>query len=210
MPSKPLHATTTIKTLSSMVFLAETPDDYFVSPSPLKDGFVVDENSIPTGQNVFFNSWKHATPLPSPAEVRQAANGPNHIKGSVGRQQVICFPNLQLIVKYGDTKRTTVSEGQNLWLLSFLPDMRVPKVYGWCVDGDQMFLYMERIEGVTVEERWPSLSASEKLAVAKQLDSMISSMRRLKQAPGNRYIGQFPSHVFHFSSLLRLFFNRIN
>ena len=209
MPSKPLHATTTIKALSSMVFLAETPDD-FTSPSPLKDGFVVDENSIPTGQNVFFNSWKHATPLPSPAEVRQAANGPNHIKGSVGRQQVICFPNLQLIVKYGDTKRTTVSEGQNLWLLSFLPDMRVPKVYGWCVDGDQRFLYMERVEGVTVEERWPSLSASEKLAVAKQLDSMISSMRRLKQAPGNRYIGQFPSHVFHFSSLLRLFFNRIN
>lgn len=180
--------------MSSIEFLAGTHDD-FNSPSPLKDGFVVDENSIPTGQNVFFNNWKHATPLPSPAEVRQAANGPNHIKISVSRQQVICFPNLQLIVKYGDTLRTTVSEGQNLWLLSFLPHMRVPKVYGWCVDGDQRFLYMERIEGVTVEERWPSLSPSEKLAVAKQLNSMISSMRGLKQAPGNSYVGQFPSHV---------------
>ena len=138
---------------------------------------------------MFFNNWTHATPLPSPAQVRQTAKGPNHIKISVSRQQVICFPNLQLIVKYGDTSMTPISEGQNLWLLSFLPHMRVPKVYGWCVDGNQRFLYMERIEGVTVEERSPSLSTLEKLAVAEQLNSMVSSMRRLKQAPGNSYIG---------------------
>jgi hypothetical protein len=28
-----------------------------------------------------------------------------------------------------------MSEGQTLWLLSFLGPMRVPKVYGWCEDG---------------------------------------------------------------------------
>jgi aminoglycoside phosphotransferase len=67
--------------------------------------------------------------------------------------------------------------------------MRVPKVYGWCEDGDERFIYMERIEGVTVEERWSSLSAAQKLSVVEQLNLMVSSMRRLKQAPGNRYVG---------------------
>ena len=73
-----------------------------------------------------------------------------------------------------------------------LAAIRVPKVYGWCEDGDQRFFYVERIEGVMMEERWPSLSAEEKLAVAKQLNSMVSSMRRLKQHLGNSYIGQSP------------------
>jgi aminoglycoside phosphotransferase (APT) family kinase protein len=67
--------------------------------------------------------------------------------------------------------------------------MRVPKVYGWCEDGDERFIYMERIEGVTVEERWSSLSTPQKLSIVEQLNLMVSSMRRLKQAPGNRYVG---------------------
>ncbi|GLB43422.1 putative phosphotransferase enzyme family protein [Lyophyllum shimeji] len=167
---------------------AQIPNNCFAtfSSSPLKDRFVVDENSIPTDQAVFFDNWPHATALPSPAQVRQASNRLNHLKK---RQQVVCFPDLQLIVKYGHTSTTPVAEGQTLWLLSFVPHMRVPKVYGWCEDGGQRFIYMERVEGVTVEERWPSLSAPQKLAVVEQLNVMVSSMRRLKQAPGNSYIG---------------------
>ena len=49
---------------------------------------------------------------------------------------------------------------------------------------------MERIEGFTVKERWPVLSTPQKLAVVEQLNLMVSSMRLLKQAPGNTYIGQ--------------------
>jgi aminoglycoside phosphotransferase len=51
--------------------------------------------------------------------------------------------------------------------------MRVPKVYGWCKDGGERFIYMEHVEGVTVEERWSSLSAPQKLAVAEQLNLMV-------------------------------------
>ena len=54
---------------------------------------------------------------------------------------------------------------------------------------------MEYIEGETVKKRWPSLSAPEKQAVAEQLNLMISSMRCLKQASGNIYIGVVLPHV---------------
>ncbi|KAF8063441.1 kinase-like domain-containing protein, partial [Lyophyllum atratum] len=104
-------------------------------------------------------------------------------------QHVVCFPTLQLVVKYGDTSTTPVSEAQTLWLLSFVTCIRVPKVYGWCEDGDERFIYMEHVQGITVEERWPSLSALEKLAVMGQLASMVSSMRRLRQSSGDEYIG---------------------
>ena len=64
-----------------------------------------------------------------------------------------------------------------------------------------------------MEERWPLLSVEEKLAVAKQLNSMVSSMRCLKQPLGNSYIGHWQSPSYmplpHLSSLLRQYPNRV-
>ncbi len=166
--------------------------------SPLQSDFVVDETVIPIGQAIFFDNWLHPTSLPSPAQVRQSedAHSLKHADVSRNRQQVICFPHLQLVVKFGHISTTPVSEGQTLWLLSFLPHMRVPKVYGWCEDAGQRFIYMAYIEGVTAKKRWPLLSAPEKQDVAEQLNLMVSSMRCLKQAPGNTYIGPSSCHMW--------------
>ncbi|RDB23608.1 hypothetical protein Hypma_009135 [Hypsizygus marmoreus] len=170
--------------------VAPTPTEVLTtSHSPIKND-VVDEHLIPTGSAVFFDNWTFSAALPSPSEVREAPDVLKEPVSSSG-QRVVCFPALNLVVKYGSTLRTPVSEGQTLWLLSFMTTstMRVPKVYGWCEDAGQRFIYMERLEGVTVDERWPSLSPAQKLAVVEQLNLMISSMRRLVQATGNTYIG---------------------
>ncbi|KAF8056557.1 hypothetical protein FPV67DRAFT_1658215 [Lyophyllum atratum] len=57
--------------------------------------------------------------------------------------------------------------------------MRLPKVYGWSEDCGERLIYMEHVQGVTVDERWPSLSALERRAVMDQLASPVSSMRCL-------------------------------
>lgn len=161
--------------------------------SPLSivgNNLVVDERRIPAGAAVYFDNWTDSM-LPSPAEVREAAKGPNLLKGTLGWgvKRVVQFPERRLIVKYGLMGTMPVSEGQTLWLLSYVTTMRVPKIHGWCEDGEERFIYMEQIEGVTVQDRWPLLSAPEKLAVVQQLNTMITSMRCLRQAPGNQYIG---------------------
>jgi len=94
----------------------------------------------------------------------------------------------------------------------FLPDMRVPKVYRRCKEGDEKFLHMERIEGVMVEKRWTSLSASAKPVIAEQLNLMISSMKRMKHTPENSFVGQvsFPPYPFTSVPCLRLIPNQNN
>lgn len=179
------------------------PKDNDNSPSPIAgDNVTVDEHRIPTGVAVYFDNWTDST-LPSPDEVREAAKGPNLLKGTLGLgvKRAVQFPEHPLIIKYGLEGVMPVFEGQTLWLLSYVPSMRVPKIYGWCEDGGERFIYMEQIEGVTVQERWPSLSTPEKLSVAEQLNTMIASMRCLRQAPGNQYIG-LSWHTFPYNSYL--------
>lgn len=66
----------------------------------------------------------------------------------------------------------------------------VPEVYGWCRDGNENFVYMELVEGETLLQRWPSLSAAERLEIAKQLRGMMESLASLKQEDGTNFVGK--------------------
>ena len=70
---------------------------------------------------------------------------------------------MQLIVKFGF--EVSIAEGQCLWALRRLlrDHVPVPEVYGWRQDGEQVFIYMELVAGVTLEERWESLSSEERV-----------------------------------------------
>jgi len=57
----------------------------------------------------------------------------------------------------------------------------VPEIYGWCRDGNVDFVYMELVEGDTLEQRWPSLSAEERWEISKQLRGMLKSLASLEQ-----------------------------
>ncbi|KAJ7508641.1 kinase-like domain-containing protein [Mycena galericulata] len=114
---------------------------------------VVDDTSISTKPNTFFDNWSHPKPLPTPAQIR-AINLESKLDSSIlvlrqrGNCTVLCFIDRGLVVKYG---HISVSEGQTLWILArYCPQVAVPAVYGWCQDEGETFVYMEYLDGRTL------------------------------------------------------------
>jgi aminoglycoside phosphotransferase len=124
--------------------------------------------------------------LPSPAEIRQAA-GDQH---AIRRPPPARFPALKLIVKYGSSSAVTIAEGQCLWAIRrLIPTVPVPEVYGWCHDEGQTFIYMELIEGSTLEEAWPDMDIEDRYSICSQLNSVLEDLRSLRQDPAHPFIG---------------------
>lgn len=63
----------------------------------------------------------------------------------------------------------------------FLPTMPVPEVYGWLHDGRQAFIYMELVEGTTLEESWDDLTEGERTSVCGELHDLVTTWKRLPQ-----------------------------
>lgn len=119
--------------------------------------------------------------LPSTEEVRRAAllSG-NPSATNRPRPPPVKFPSLRLLVKYGT--QVSVAEAHCLiFIRTHLPNIPVPEVYGWCHDGGQNFIYMELIEGSTLEERWNDLNEEERTNICQELRTMVESWRALPQ-----------------------------
>jgi hypothetical protein len=138
---------------------------------------------LPHGDSVFFGNWTGPDELPSPEEVRA-----HHDVLDRRAAVVVRFLHLKLVVKYGHKVRAT--EGQALWVIEHYTDLRAPIVYGWFQDGDEMFLYMSLVDGVTLEKRWPEMSKEEKDDVSCQLQRMLASVRTLQSPSDEIYIGR--------------------
>jgi hypothetical protein len=123
--------------------------------------------------------------LPSPAEVR-ALSGENETHP---QPAPVRFAHLGLIVKFGYD--VTVYEAQCLSVMKrvLCNEVTVPEVYGWRVDSDQVFIYMQLIQGPTLKERWDSLDVSDKTAVCGQLRRIMTCLRRVEQDPHDSFIG---------------------
>lgn len=65
--------------------------------------------------------------------------------------------------------------------------MPVPEVFGWAEDANQIFLYMQFIEGETLMARWGSLDEDERRAICKELCGYLKMIRSLEQ---DLYIGE--------------------
>lgn len=124
--------------------------------------------------------------LPSPAKIQSLQK----VSGS-GDPPPIRFPEIGLLVKYGHG--ISIAEGQCLWAIQqFLRNnVPVPEIYGWREDGDETFIYMELIDGDTLQERWTSLSSVDRVRLCEELREIIMSLRRLEQSPGEKFIGRY-------------------
>jgi hypothetical protein len=151
---------------------------------PLDDSIVFTDSS-------FFTQLNAPSALPSPAEVRLLSN----MQHGQNRAQLIHFPSLRLIVKYGRT--ITIAEGQCLWAIRHLliDVVPVPEVYGWCRDGGEVFIYMQLMRGRTLEELWQSLSIQEKAKVCEELRLMMDALGHLEQDPLDQFIGKPNLHI---------------
>ncbi|KFY39364.1 hypothetical protein V494_04012 [Pseudogymnoascus sp. VKM F-4513 (FW-928)] len=156
-------------------------------PTATKSSYLV-PSILPLGDNVSFEDSSFFTngngQLPTPAEVRSTA-GSEYCRG---RPPPVLFPSLNLIVKYGS--EITVAEGQCLWAIRHtLSSIPVPEVYGWRRDNDEIFIYMELVDGITLEQAWPDLDVEEKLDICYQLRPMLEDLRGLRQDPSDTFIG---------------------
>ncbi|KAI1978196.1 hypothetical protein LOZ53_005640 [Ophidiomyces ophidiicola] len=151
----------------------------------------------------FFDSSFFATgkSLPSPQEVialsSEFTTNP--------RPAPIKFEELGLLVKFGH--HVAVDEALCLRALRQSPllakKIPVPEVYGWRVHPDTVLIYMELIRGDTIQDRWDSLSKLDKASICDQLREIVSSLREVKQDPGDSFIGSIShqhlrDYVFHY------------
>ncbi|RFU31802.1 hypothetical protein B7463_g4532, partial [Scytalidium lignicola] len=131
----------------------------------------------------FFKFGASSRQLPTPAEVRAQSVGPKD------KPVPVIFDHLNLLVKFGH--RVTIAEAQCLWIIRrVLGDaVPVPELYGWKVDGSEVFIYMEYIQGQELRCRWDSLSISEKTDICNQLKRMITTLHQVHQPPSDQFIG---------------------
>lgn len=154
---------------------------------------IIDATMLPDGREAkmdfpessYFKASEPRPCLPTPSEVR-ALSGPDQARP---QPRPVKFEHLNLVVKFGP--HVTVAEAQCLWVIKRVlrDEVPVPEVYGWRVDGRDVFIYMQFVRGETLESQWDSLSTVEKTTICDHLRQKITSLRQVEQGPDGPFIG---------------------
>ncbi|PGH15523.1 hypothetical protein AJ80_05540 [Polytolypa hystricis UAMH7299] len=128
---------------------------------------------IPTSPNFdvkdsqFFRKWSQ---LPSPEQVRTQAEAQRLAK--------ICHnPRMLNICK--DVFRPGCDPKPLPVVFDNMGgDVPVPEVYGWRVDGDEVFIYMEHIQGQTLEQLWGTLEPDDCVSICNELRTIHGDLHR--------------------------------
>ncbi|KAL4801842.1 phosphotransferase enzyme family protein [Aspergillus unguis] len=175
-----------------------------LAPSMLPDGvdFDVKDSSF----------FTRCSELPSPTAVQAQAESQRlagfspdprelHSPQNFVRPPPVLFKNLGLLVKWGSDVSTV--EGQVLYAIGKLlkGKVPVPEVYGWRTDGDVQYIYMEHIEGQTLQQTWNTLEADDRTSVCLQLRNIVDSLRELIQDPSDPFVGNISKGPLHDRSL---------
>lgn len=128
--------------------------------------------------------------LPSPSQVRSLKSNPGGIYAdNFSRATPVRFPSLGHLVKYGGAVTVGEAETQVLIGEKLRDKVRIPEVFDWTFDGGQGFIYMELVEGDTLDARWQDLDESSRLSICAQLRYMVDFWRQLRQDDGECFIG---------------------
>ena len=163
---------------------------------------VLSPTMLPRSENIEFREssfFSRHSALPSPNEVRNRARLdeglPTRTTKTGGRRRnVVLFPDVGLVVKWGSN--ISIGEGQCLWACQhLLPGVvPVPEIFGWYtnreVGKDEVFLYMEYVQGITLEDCWSSLSSEDKHTITSQLREMLIRMRQVQQDANDMFLGR--------------------
>jgi hypothetical protein len=143
----------------------------------------------------FFRDHGAKRKLPSPAEVRERSTF--FESRELYDPAPVKFEHLNLIVKFGP--RISTSEALCLWAVrKFLQnEVPVPELYGWDTDGQHVFIYMQLIQGHTLQERYETLNSKDKRSVCEDLRMFMGKLRSLRQKPQEQCIGEFLYLYFH-------------
>jgi hypothetical protein len=108
------------------------------------------------------------------------------------QEGTIILSEMQLVIKFGP--RVTIDEAVTMWVVRKClgHQVPVPELFGWRVYRDTVFIYMELISGVTLQERWSDMDFSDKDSICGQLRQMLLSLRQLQQQ--DTFIGKREIH----------------
>jgi len=101
------------------------------------------------------------------------------------------------VVKFG--RQVDLAEGANMVFVSHSTSVPVPFVYALFRDPEgKGYIIMERITANSLTSEWPSLSDTQKDAVATKLRSLLKELRSLPSPGGYCSLGNRPllDHVF--------------
>lgn len=179
---------------------------------------IVDRNKLPDVSLPMFDFkdstfWRRGLCLPPPSIVRQAAaifNQPSDLidtdperdeyifgpkEAHMWRHRPVIFSSLNILVKWGGMVRP--EEAVNLYTIrKYCPRIPVPEVHAWCVDGSEVFIYMEYVPGHTLESVFDEMTDDEHALVIQDLSNILADLRLLKQAESEASIGN--SHFIFF------------
>jgi aminoglycoside phosphotransferase (APT) family kinase protein len=85
----------------------------------------------------------------------------------------------------------TLAEGQCLLFIRNTQVVPVPEVYGCCKNHDQVFIYMELVDGIRLEKSWDTITEGEKASIFQQLHDMVDALHGIKQNSWPPFIGKF-------------------
>lgn len=102
---------------------------------------------------------------------------------------------MDLLVKYGT--EVTIAEAQCLLFIrrELSQTVPVPEVFGWCKNNNQVFIYMELVDGITLERSWETMVEGDRLAICQQLRHMIDAWRSLKNGYAPPFIGELTPYT---------------
>lgn len=163
--------------------------------SDLDNGNIIWRHKLPSTKNTIFtdsaffrDNGKNAK-LPSPQAVRERAVQLDTGESRRIKPHCVPFASQRLIVKYG--QHVKIAQGLVLWAIRHQLRGRVPvpEVYGWCQDKGEVFIYVEYIEGPTLEDVMDNLHRRDLLHITGQLREIVLALRSLRQAPGEHCLG---------------------
>ena len=164
---------------------------------PISPSFLVEDSS-------FFQKWDR---LPSPNEVQARADAqyragvhPDQRKtlstaAPYVRPPPVIFEEMGLFVKWGSSVQ--LSEAQCLYAVrQFLRgDVPVPEVYGWRTEGSEKYIYMEYVNGTSLEQIWPTLEDEDKTGICRELGTIFQRLRQVEQDPEDPFVEIGRAHV---------------
>ena len=179
------------------------------------------ESMIPSSLNFdvkdssFFRKWSQ---LPSPEEVCARAQI-QHLTGvnpdprktlsidgvSLRKPPPVLFEEMELFIKWGVDAR--ISEAQCLYAIRryLKGDVPVPEVYGWRTDGNEKYIYMEYVQGKTLEQVWDVMEPDDKATICHELRIPFQCLRQLDQDPLDTFVGA-NVYSLRYSTLLATYF----
>lgn len=130
-------------------------------------------------------------PLPTSDQIRDTTN----ILGLRTTQTIIAVGSY--VVKYG--RSTSEVEGQNLlYIENRLPFIRAPRLQAMYLEGQELYLIMDRIPGENLEVLWDELTDTERHDVSAQLRKTFAYIRSIaSDSPfyGSVCKGPMPEHT---------------